>query len=312
MKRSITFVAAAAFALSGLTFLPVQAADIGGAQAGQGTSNGGVGDNQQGGGQTPDQNNNASAANNANPGANGDQNGVPSGPAVSDSQAKSIDKTLADTVESAVEKNGFSDLISYLNQADQQRLKDDSKNANFDDLNAAAAQLQQDWNNKYGHDFKIDDSHQTFASAQIYQGDIGSQARTAGETMAPQANNSNGTPDNSQANRTDANLATAVINASNMRHRLVIRLSNEGTVMDSWKIDLPQQYSADQLKAALVQRLNGLHNNVDRWPTDEAQAQRVVSTQILAALVHAGRTAQSGANGTSPDNAPSGNPTPNQ
>jgi len=101
--------------------------------------------------------------------------------------AKDIKDTLATATEAAVTKGGFDDLVERFVDHDRDRL---SKFANqkFDDLDGRIAQLQKDWKEKYGQDFKFEHSANDVLNeqfAKITQGEIPGEghARTAGEKI---------------------------------------------------------------------------------------------------------------------------------
>ena len=222
------------------------------------------------------------------------------------------------------------------------------------DLEVAAKDFRDAWKNKYGEDFAPKDNQTAFATFPVYQGNIGENARTAGERIGPQADTNNPAPSNlqatgqhpdstnddnkaanwgshkdpipgspagatptdqqnaaanaqadaanQQANANSAannaqtvandqsatinnNLATVYFPQNGNTPALTVHLDNEGTLLRAWRVELPQQYSAQQLHDNLLQRLTALKDGAANWPADKADAYRAVSQNVFAALL---------------------------
>jgi hypothetical protein len=204
----------------------------------------------------------------------------PQGQLVTDSsEAKAIRNVLAEVTEAAVTKNGMSTIIGDLSKADRDRL-DKEKDNKYDDLNQAAAQFQQDWKDKYHSDFKIHDVNQVFTDeVPIYQGYL------------PQLNGSSAPmPTSGGQPGRDQKLAATVFFAANGDAKLPalqIYLFNEGTILNSWKIEEPGRIDSAQLHQALLARLNRLHDQRGQWPDNQDTAARLVSQTVMVAVSQA-------------------------
>jgi hypothetical protein len=109
---------------------------------------------------------------------------LPSGPAVSNSDATAIRTLMGQVTDDALSPNGTKDLCSQFCKSDCDRLtKQDVKS---DDIAAVANQIRQDWRAKYQDDFRVKDESVVYNdSFRIIQGDLSDQARTAGERITP-------------------------------------------------------------------------------------------------------------------------------
>jgi hypothetical protein len=257
---------AAGLALSGLTMTPGWAANP------QNTN--------------PNLNQSANPSDQTNPNELGNR---PDGTLVTDeSQAKSIRNVLAEVTTAAVTKDGISTIIGDLSKADRDRM-DKEKDNKYEDLNQAAAQFQQDWKNKYNSDFKIRDVNQVFTDqVPIFQGDV-PERMAAGATAKPM------TPPHADDRTQDQKLMATVFFAPNRDAKLPqvqVYLYNEGTILNSWKIELNGQADVPRLHEALLNHLNRLHDEVGQWPDNQDTAARVVSQSVLAALTDAARGSQ--------------------
>jgi hypothetical protein len=63
-----------------------------------------------------------------------------------------------------------------------------------------------------------------------------------------------------------------------------INLVNEGHVMNAWRINIPDQISAEQLKQNLVKHIQMLDDQKATWPSDVNAAYRATACHILQAF----------------------------
>jgi hypothetical protein len=212
--------------------------------------------------------------------------------------AAAIEKTLAETADAALTKNGLDDMVERFVDADRNRLgqnKDALKNP--DPLNGRIDQFQKDWKAKYNEDFNAKNHYDKVfdvSFARITEG--GEQgARTASETVKPDAN----APDKVNAeNRTgidkpgsaDAdknlndkgrNIATVHIAASHGMPALDVPMIHEAL---GWKIDLPDSIDANKLRDDVQNALTQLGDKKDQWPSDMTDAYREVTHGVLLAI----------------------------
>ena len=60
-----------------------------------------------------------------------------------------------------------------------------------------------------------------------------------------------------------------------------LHLVNEGHIMNAWRIDLPQQISAEQLKQNLIKHIQMLDDQKATWPSDVNAAYRATAYHVL-------------------------------
>ena len=116
-------------------------------------------------------------------------------------------------------------------------------------------------------------------------------------------------------------MATVVIPASHGMPEATLHLSNEGTLADRWKIDVPDTLSAQQLRSNLEQQLSQLGDK-NSWPSDVNDAYRMVTHHVLLAISEpqsdmngrndtggrSDRSGQSNTSGTGSNTPPVGGP----
>jgi hypothetical protein len=195
-----------------------------------------------------------------------------------DSALKGARETLATAVEAAVTHNGLNDVVERFSKSDRDRIgkyKDDS----LADLNAAIGQFKNDWKAKYNQDFKLTDKEQlVFGSpVEVKTGDTTDSARLAASKSGPDNNTAGG--NDKAAN----NAVTVTMPADSGAPAVAIHLDNEGTVSSSYKINVPDTLTADQLRDALTQQIKSIDGMKGSWPSDVNEAYRVASQHILSA-----------------------------
>ena len=223
-----------------------------------------------------------------------DKNGTTPAP-----DAEGIRDTVASATEATVTKGGFDDLVERFVDADRNRLgKSGVVEQDHPKLDGRIAQFQKDWKAKYNQDFDIKNEDTVFNDtfAMIRQGEIPGEPRLAGErkigdTMRnPNGNtDANGNKDSSHIAGGDVNrepgrnVATVTIMASNDMPEVVVPMIHEAP--DSWKIDLPDDITAQQLHDNLLTALTKCDENKANWPADVNDAYRAVTHQVFAAIL---------------------------
>jgi hypothetical protein len=216
--------------------------------------------------------------------------------------AEDIRETLKDVAQASLTKGGFDDLVERFVDADRNRLgKDGFTEKDHPELDGVIAQLQQDWKAKYNQDFKIPDKEQVFNSsfATIIQSEIDS-ARLASQRQngVTTPNNNTGVTTPNAAPGADSNkvaggdtnreagrnIATVSVAASHGLPALNVPMIHE--FPDSWKIDVPDTYSAEALHDNLVKQLKAIDTDKAQWPADANEAYRSVTHRILSAVLN--------------------------
>lgn len=221
---------------------------------------------------------------------------------VSEKMQRSVQHGLATLTDKLLNKDGLGDLnkwviyedtpMSAMPKPNDMSANSDKKFQSSDDLNAAVDQLRDDWNEKYKDSFTLSGSDRRAAvfnnSFQIYSGDIGNLARTAGEQILP----GNQQPmDQPQAATPEVRDVTVCINCDNSSttpqtsKNAILHLRWEsGLIGGNWKLVLPTSTQPQAIHDALLSQLRQLHNDQASWPVDENTACRVVTQRILSTL----------------------------
>jgi hypothetical protein len=105
---------------------------------------------------------------------------------------------------------------------------------------------------------------------------------TANPSPTADSNKVAGGDTNREAGR---NIATVSVAASHGLPALNVPMVHE--FPDSWKIDVPDTYSAEALHDNLVKQLKAIDNDKAQWPADANEAYRSVTHRILAAVLNA-------------------------
>jgi hypothetical protein len=79
--------------------------------------------------------------------------------------------------------------------------------------------------------------------------------------------------------------ATVTIPASHGLPEVTVHLLNEGTIMDAWRIDLPDHVDGPKLKENLLIHLTAANEQKQQWPADVNDAYRLVTHHVLLAIM---------------------------
>lgn len=198
-----------------------------------------------------------------------------------DAAVKNTRSTLSSFSEAALTKGGLNDVVERFSKADRDRIGKFDKSS-FTDLDAAIETFRNDWKAKYNQDFKLSDKEQLIYGApiEIKAGDITDNVRLAAERTGPNGAN---TADQKAVNNT----TTVTFPAAGDAPAVTVHLQNEGTVMNSYKIDVPDTLDGSKLKANLISHITMVDQMKDKWPADPNEAYRIVSQHLLAAVTDA-------------------------
>jgi hypothetical protein len=229
-----------------------------------------------------------------------------------------IRETLKEVTQAALTKGGFDDFVERFVDADRNRLgKDGFPSKDHTELDGRIAQLQKDWQSKYNQDFRIADKEAVFNTAfvRIMQGEIPESARLAGERTGASGTlnvgttgvnasgtlNTGTTATGTVGARTDAdkvaggdtnrepgrNIATVSVAASHGLPAFNVPMIHE--FPDRWKIDVPDDLTAQQLHDNLLKHLTKLNEQKDQWPTDSKDAYQMACHHVLMACMNVGK-----------------------
>jgi len=203
---------------------------------------------------------------------------------------------LGQIANDSLTKGDFSKLSSRFNDADHKRIsawaKDKNNKEKLDTLDGRIAQFQGDWKNKYKSDFKITKDEVVFGNSMfsVAQGEIGKDAQLAGEKLPPAdpANPVTGGDRNLEKGR---NVGYLTVSASHGLPELKVPLIHE--MPDAWKIDVPDAVDGKKLYDNLLTRLTAINDHKDKWPDDVNDAYRMVTHEILMAILDVDNSAGS-------------------
>ncbi len=192
--------------------------------------------------------------------------GMEGQPITADSQQE-IRQKLAEIVTSATD-NDFEDLLDNLTEADRNRLG----NISLQDVDKATfSQVRDAIKNRYGSMFDWDsmDVKQSVFNYEMTKG-------------------------------TTDKVANVKIPTSHGLPSLTLKFVDEGVVKTTWRLDLPDAITGDQLKTSLTQHMMQINQEPMKFPTDKHQGAGYIAHHIFTAL--GGLEMQRGQLGSAPTN----------
>jgi hypothetical protein len=209
-------------------------------------------------------------------------------------QLDNIRGAMAAVTNDALTQGDFGKVVDKLAVENRDQMKD-YKNQDFKTLDGVIAQINQDWRQKYGHNFDVSAVKDMFTDRQvIVQGVVtdpnvaaanipvlptGEQARLAGSREKAEPGQA------------------AQVKAQNLKDShgvAVMRWPSEGKLPDmnvslieegrgSWRIAIPDQTS-QQLHQQLQDQLTYLDRDKADWPANESEAYRIAGHRVFMAL----------------------------
>jgi hypothetical protein len=213
---------------------------------------------------------------------------IASNPADS-STATAARMLLAKAVNDGMTEGRFTNLVEDLAKSDRERVGD-FKHPKMDDLNKAIAQFRTDFKAKYNQDFQIRPEH--FRDAIVYAGRDKNSA-----TVALPALQYDRAADSAKVNpKLDAKIAGKAGETKKSDEMakaagtpkggtsLTVDLLNEGSVRGSWRINIPNEVTGDQLKGNLVKHIQMLDDQKAMWPAEADAAYHAAAYHVLQAM----------------------------
>jgi hypothetical protein len=229
-----------------------------------------------------------------------------------------IKSELVKLTDRAFTKGDYDKVLAELAKPDKERAKQFT-GVDQDALNRAIDQITTQWKAKYGQDFAVNDTNLTFNDhVQIVQGDVMDPVAaannwpvpaTTGQGMSslapgnnPAANQANPNQVNSDQARMASDRATgdqatnprvdgltkgtavALVQFHQMHGMPDIMASMQHETIMGWTFAIPQERTGDQIYNDFSQRLNYIAAHSGQWPTEQADAYRMLTHQALAAL----------------------------
>jgi hypothetical protein len=212
--------------------------------------------------------------------------------------AEDIRDVLAQLTEASLTKGGFDDLVERFVDADRNRIGNYAEQE-MADLDGLVEQFQKDWQAKYNQEFDIKNEELVFNNVNILQGEIGGEARVAGDVnvnrdggkVEGDVNVDNRTgidlPGDKAAdtNRNDPGRNIATVNVTGVDGGKDLKLDLIHEMPDSWRLDLPDTVDGPKLRQNLMAHLKAAHEARDQWPADVNEGYRFVSYHVFKALL---------------------------
>jgi hypothetical protein len=160
-----------------------------------------------------------------------------------------IMSTLGSTVDAVIAKDGLKVLPDNLTEADKTRIGEIPADA---ELENHLAKIRDLWTKKFNGIFNLRDPETVFKDAKI-----------------------------SITTQNDRKIAVVTIPAKNDVPELKLNFVNEGKVINSWRLDIPDTMSKADLTAALSKQVKKVEDSAAKWPNDPYEAYRMVAQEIL-------------------------------
>lgn len=211
-------------------------------------------------------------------------------------KAEDVRKTFDSFANAVLKKDNYKDVTDYFVESDRNRLGG-AGNQNLDAWNGAIDQFYSAWKSKYNDNFTIKDRDQAYGDRflSIAQGEVTNPEQVTHWPVAPMRENAEAF-DKLTANpnlKKGTDIAVVTLQGTANEQPITVSLIREGS---AWKIDLPDNVTADDLKASIARHLGEVANMKDQWPSDPNDAARVATYHILVACYSAGQGAgQTGA-----------------
>lgn len=200
-----------------------------------------------------------------------------------------IREVLTEMTEAAFTKGGFSDMVERFVDQDRNRIGR-LEDVESEQLDSVVEIFLQNWENKYGNEFDIEDDKFLGAGLAVAIGEV-EDSRQAMANWPLSLTGEEGPRAAAGAminedEQSDANLEegrTVAIAAvpgkdGKMLHLSLIKEAG------GWKIDLPNNITRQQLHSRVSTMIRTLNANPDQWPETEAEAYNLVGRKLLMAI----------------------------
>jgi len=191
-----------------------------------------------------------------------------------DTTAKEVHKMLSRVINDAYTRGSFDNVVGYLSKEDRDRIGK-AASQKYDDLDGRINEFRKDFHAKYSQDFDIKWEH--IKDIQVFQGSDKNHVTVSLGTLG--SNSMKGA-----AEKAVNGTATGGDVADAMGRTLTLNLTNEGTLLNAWRIKLPEALTGAQLKDAWLRKLTLFDESKAKWPADVNEAYRQSARQVFDAL----------------------------
>jgi hypothetical protein len=196
---------------------------------------------------------------------------------------------LGSMANAAVTKDAFDDMVERLSTADRKRIGDFAKR-DFPQLNTRIEQLRTAWQTKYGQELKLTDKQRLAGFLVVLEGEVTDPALARMHWPMRVTGSRNNEPiqaadSSSSAEYLDKgrNVAIVTVPAGNADHpSLYLSMIHEN--VDSWRVDVPDTITGEQIFNNLMNGLNKFSEKIDAWPANVNDAARQLDYVIYSAL----------------------------
>jgi len=225
-------------------------------------------------------------------------------------QIDNIRQQTAKLVNHAMTQGDFGRIVDQLAVFNRDQMKD-WRNRDFKTMDGVIAQINKDWNAKYGHDFKANgdvfDDRFTIVQGVVTDANVAAmnfpvKARGSDAQLAGGRERANDAKHN-DAERNDArqkegsqvdhvaakdlqnskNVATMNFPSQAMLPDVTASLIEEG-VIGTWRFAVPKSMTAERLHNQLQNQLSFFGRDSAQWPANEADAYRMLTHRVVLAL----------------------------
>lgn len=225
-----------------------------------------------------------------------------------DKDAKGLFDPLAEITDAAFSKDGFNNLVGRLVDQDRDRINQ-LKDRKDDELNAVVDRVRTAFKNKYGRDINAEVNIHLEGFAKAITGEVQDPNALVGKWpvssglgagLGSDLKNEAGKLTPEDAKKTEdklfggnvnlekgRNVGLVQIPASHGKAALTVSLIQESP---TWRIDIPNNISGQQLHRNLVNALTEFEKDQEKWPTDSIEATRMAVHCVASALYKADMT----------------------
>lgn len=164
-----------------------------------------------------------------------------------------IRATFRSIVNTAVDEGNFADVVEYLAKADRDRVEAVAKEST-PALDGQIKAFKENWRSKYNHGFDID-------------------SNTVGAAF-----------DYKMSHDSDKKTANVKLPAVHELSESTLKLVNEGTITNAWRLDIADTTTGVQLRQALEKEFTRLNDQKSTLPANEEEAKKLVAHRLLAAI----------------------------
>ena len=212
--------------------------------------------------------------------------------------SENVRSTFSDFAQSGLKKDNFKKLRRFISSNPTAIGCNLPATRNLDAWNKAIDDFDQAWKAKYNSKFDVNDKDKALLRAlferRARRGDRSATRSHIGRLPRCGKDRKPCKKLPSPPCKKGRGVAIADLHGSGSEAPLRVSLVREGR---DWKIDIPDNVTADDLKASVARHLTEVLSTKDQWPSDPNDAARVVTYHILQGVYTAGQGGQMGTMG---------------